>query len=564
MTQRKQGKRDKTEKPEEQGGHKRKTTQSLYDQSKTADEGVANLLAKTSVEDHATLLAEARSSEQRASLVTNLQKSYGNTYVQRLLSSMGVQAKLTVNPPDDEYEKEADRIANQVSQAPASEIQRQEEEEIQAKATQVQRQIEEEEEEPVQTRQSSEVQRQEELPEEELAMKATRVQHQVGPNVVQRGIWDKIMGLFGRKKRPEDVEIKKAEKRANALTKKHRKIVKKMAKLNDQHLHALEKGKFDKADAIFNKFEELSKEHDEVRDETDEAVTHYSQLVLEEGEKISELLSQDITGTREEDLKEADMELDKLSEEMGERKSTLATEEDEFQRILNSIEVTEEEIKAYMEKQKAKEGITEEDEFQQILNSIVVTQDELKAYMEKLRAKEAKETEQQLEEVKIPSTELPGTKKKEQEEAVLAKPASEIQRQPLALAEDLETQINTARGSGQPLNNSVRAYLEPQFGHDFGDVNVHTDAEANKLSQQLGAEAFTTGKDIFFRDGAYQPDSTGGKGLIAHEVTHVVQQEAAPALQRQDREEVGKGSAGRIATLIKAMGKGLLRFNHDN
>ena len=99
-----------------------------------------------------------------------------------------------------------------------------------------------------------------------------------------------------------------------------------------------------------------------------------------------------------------------------------------------------------------------------------------------------------------------------------------------AVSDDLETRINAARGGGQPLSDSVRASLEPPLGRDFSEVHIHTDAEADRLSRQLGAEAFTTRRDIFFREGAYQPDSEGGQGLIAHELTHVVQQSAVEAV----------------------------------
>ena len=112
----------------------------------------------------------------------------------------------------------------------------------------------------------------------------------------------------------------------------------------------------------------------------------------------------------------------------------------------------------------------------------------------------------------------------EEEEPIEAKSS---ESQPNIVSKDLEAGINTARGSGQPLADSVRNSLEPQLGHDFGQVHIHTDAGADKLSRQLGAEAFTTGNDVFFRDGAYQPGSDSGRGLIAHELTHVVQQGAA-------------------------------------
>jgi len=104
----------------------------------------------------------------------------------------------------------------------------------------------------------------------------------------------------------------------------------------------------------------------------------------------------------------------------------------------------------------------------------------------------------------------------------------------------IEEQIHAQRGAGQPLSDSVRASLEPHFGRDFSRVRLHTDAEAGKLSRDLGATAFTTGTDVFFREGAYQPETDTGKKLIAHELTHVVQQSAAPAIQRAVATEDGK------------------------
>jgi len=62
------------------------------------------------------------------------------------------------------------------------------------------------------------------------------------------------------------------------------------------------------------------------------------------------------------------------------------------------------------------------------------------------------------------------------------------------------------------------------IGNDFSSVKVHTSPEADSLNRQLNARAFTTGKDIFFREGEYQPHSSSGQELIAHELTHVAQQ----------------------------------------
>jgi len=94
------------------------------------------------------------------------------------------------------------------------------------------------------------------------------------------------------------------------------------------------------------------------------------------------------------------------------------------------------------------------------------------------------------------------------------------------LDEDIIHRIEVQRGLGKPLEPNVRSQMEASFGYDFRQVKVHTDAEAGRLSQELGAKAFTTGKDIFFKRGAYEPSCDSGARLVAHELSHVVQQEA--------------------------------------
>ena len=95
---------------------------------------------------------------------------------------------------------------------------------------------------------------------------------------------------------------------------------------------------------------------------------------------------------------------------------------------------------------------------------------------------------------------------------------------PAELDDETASKINSARGGGQPLDSTVQAQMGTATGHDFSDVRVHTGPESHTLNQQLGAKAFTTGRDIFFRSGAYSPGSSGGQELLAHELTHVVQQ----------------------------------------
>ncbi|MBD2594076.1 DUF4157 domain-containing protein [Nostoc spongiaeforme FACHB-130] len=94
----------------------------------------------------------------------------------------------------------------------------------------------------------------------------------------------------------------------------------------------------------------------------------------------------------------------------------------------------------------------------------------------------------------------------------------------MAVSLDVEAGIQRARSGGQPLADSIREPMEQVFGADFSGVRVHTDAQADQLNQSIQAKAFTTGQDVFFRQGEYEPGSQGGQELLAHELTHVVQQ----------------------------------------
>ena len=87
--------------------------------------------------------------------------------------------------------------------------------------------------------------------------------------------------------------------------------------------------------------------------------------------------------------------------------------------------------------------------------------------------------------------------------------------------------INRMQGGGTHLPKPVRAYFEPRMGADFSQVRVHADAHAADMAKSINARAFTVGRNIAFGAGEYSPDTTSGRKLLAHELTHVVQQENA-------------------------------------
>lgn len=96
-----------------------------------------------------------------------------------------------------------------------------------------------------------------------------------------------------------------------------------------------------------------------------------------------------------------------------------------------------------------------------------------------------------------------------------------------------------AAGSGTPIPDASRGRLEEGFGADFSGVRLHTDAEADALNRSINARAFTSGADIYFRSGEYRPGAATGHSLLAHELAHVIQQDAAPTTRAHRQAQHG-------------------------
>lgn len=105
-----------------------------------------------------------------------------------------------------------------------------------------------------------------------------------------------------------------------------------------------------------------------------------------------------------------------------------------------------------------------------------------------------------------------------------------IQRRPgggLEAGPELESRLNSSQGGSRPLQEEARSFMEPRFNADFSKVRIHTGSEAGKLSSDMNARAFTRGRDIYFRSGEYNPGTPAGRQLLAHELTHTLQQGAS-------------------------------------
>ena len=93
----------------------------------------------------------------------------------------------------------------------------------------------------------------------------------------------------------------------------------------------------------------------------------------------------------------------------------------------------------------------------------------------------------------------------------------------IAVSQQMESQLSQLQGGGRPMPQGLLNMMENGFGQDFGHVRIHTDAEAADMSSSISAKAFTLGNDIYFNRGQFNPETTEGQRLVAHELTHVVQ-----------------------------------------
>jgi hypothetical protein len=107
--------------------------------------------------------------------------------------------------------------------------------------------------------------------------------------------------------------------------------------------------------------------------------------------------------------------------------------------------------------------------------------------------------------------------------------------------------LHTALSGGAPMSRGARTFMESRFGTGFGAVRVHHDARADTLARSIGARAFTLGRNVFFKRGEYAPESARGRHLLAHELTHVVQQTGHGMLRR-------RWAAGLARTISRAYG----------
>ena len=167
---------------------------------------------------------------------------------------------------------------------------------------------------------------------------------------------------------------------------------------------------------------------------------------------------------------------------------------------------------------------------------------------EEVRQKPLAESISALQKKDLPVDEEPVQKVEEEEEAIQPMEEEEEAIQPMEEEEEaaqakeeeaetlqakskaskaspsVETMLKKTKGKGQNLSGDILIEMNKSFGKDFSRVKIHTNDDAVKMCEKLGAQAFTNGNDIYFNAGKYSPDSVSGKHLLAHELTHIIQQ----------------------------------------
>ncbi len=108
----------------------------------------------------------------------------------------------------------------------------------------------------------------------------------------------------------------------------------------------------------------------------------------------------------------------------------------------------------------------------------------------------------------------------------------------VAASNETTSRIRAAQGGGSPLGDGPKSFMESRFGADFSAVRIHDGTEAAALSQDLSAQAFTVGKDVFFNSGRFSPETGEGKRLLAHELTHTIQQTGSAQRQMIQRDPI--------------------------
>jgi hypothetical protein len=297
-----------------------------------------------------------------------------------------------------------------------------------------------------------------------------------------------------------------------------------------------------KSFAVGNNQTTLQREPEDVIQEKPLAQSITPLIQKKEDDDVQTKLEEDKENIQKKEEEEVQAKTDEEEEpiQMKEEEEVQAKTEEEEKPVQKKVEEevqtkTEEEEKVQLkpeepiQKQEEEEPIqtkAEEDE------EVVQAQSEEKDEPIQKQEEEEVQTKAKDEDVQSKLEDDKETVQKQEDEEVQAKPAGND-----ISTIDIEPALQQSKGSGSSLPGDLRSNMESQFGADLGGVQIHTDSNAVQMNKGLGAQAFTNKNDIYFNEGKYNPASKSGQHLLAHELTHTIQQGAVPVNTGQGQSE---------------------------
>ena len=283
----------------------------------------------------------------------------------------------------------------------------------------------------------------------------------------------------------------------------------------------------------------------------EEEVQAKEEEVQTKEEEPAQMKEEEPAQAKEEEVQAKEEEVQAKEEEPAQMK-----EEEPVQAKEEEVQAKEEEVQAKEEEpaqMKEEEPAQAKEEDVQAKEEEVQAKEEEPAQMMEEEPAQAKEEEVQAKEEEVQAKEEEPVQAKEEE--LQAKEDEQVQAKlqpsaPTAPSKpSINDQLSSSKGAGSSLSGGVKQEMESGFGADFSGVKIHTDDRAASMSKEIGAQAFTNKGDIYFNQGKFNPATTQGITLLAHELTHTIQQGAAG--EKKDQPKAGKDETTATPTTDK-------------
>ncbi len=222
------------------------------------------------------------------------------------------------------------------------------------------------------------------------------------------------------------------------------------------------------------------------------------------------------------------------------QRESLATPVDEEK--LGTAEQRMEEDKLVQEKPEIQK--MEESKEEEMVNKKGEPEEEEEMISKKGEPEEEEEMISKMDEPEEEGEEMISKMEGEEEEEVLQTKSNTSNNQ--TVSNQVSNKIKNKSGYGRKMSEGTKNEMESSFGKDFSGVNIHTDQDATDMNRELHAQAFTHGSDIYFNSGKYSPETTEGKRLLAHELTHVIQQSNEVKKKGETIQKKGKKSFWKV------------------